>query len=133
MIKRLFKLFFQIIALIVTIGIPIVAIQDAMHPWPPAVKLIDQERSGYLPIAAGIAATGSTITQESYILIPKQFTSPAILSVNQAENGKITTNKDTLLFWFVFAFFLYGFYVIFDFTRWLLTKLKGKRGSLHRK
>jgi len=133
MIKRLSKLFLQIIALSVTIGIPIVATHDAMHPWPPAIKLIDQERSGYIPIAAGIAATGSTITQESYILIPKRFTSPAILTVKQTDNGRTTADKDTLSFWFVFAFFLYGLYVIFDFTRWLLIKLKGKRGSLRSK
>jgi hypothetical protein len=123
MIKRFFKFFFSIIALIVVFGVPIVAVHDALHPWGVAAKFLEQERKDFVAFAVGVSATGSTINQKSYALIPKGLHPPTILFVDQAENGHITTEKDPWMFWVMSGFFLYGLYVIKQLMNWISVRL----------
>lgn len=124
-ILRFFKFVVQAVALIVAIGVPILAVYEVMHPWSVAQKFVDQERRNFIPVAVGIAATGDTVTRKSYALIPKGLNLPAILSIEKAETGQVTAEKeDPLSFWFLIAFFLYGSYLLFGHSRWIYRKLR---------
>jgi hypothetical protein len=124
MIKKFFKLFFSFIALFVTIGVPIVAVHDAIHPWPVAAKSLDQERQNFFIFAVGVAATGSTITQRSYALIPKGFHAPTIMFVDQAADGHLKAEKQQFAFWLLSGFFLYGIYVLNQIKHWVAARWK---------
>jgi len=112
MIIKFFKFFIVTLSVIMAIG-PVAWNLFGDHlKWEPAQFSLNQN-SSYLAIPAGGASVGSAWTQKSYLLIPKGWSLPTMLTV--FETGAIIRSQ--FGFWLYLLLFCFGWFHLIRFFK----------------